>query len=252
MADTRLDTALLLPRADAGWRLAAAETHRDDFSVIAARSGMTLEEYMELAARWLNAEVATSEVRIRMRIGPFEQFLATGSYLTQFSTTMTASAGAQHRALRMIVERTVLGVPGCRPADRPIYGYLSGSDESAQLQQYGEVVMRLDRSIRRRSTFMLGDSLDHAIHHFRVPSFVPQPVARPTTLALIPVDVLSATNLADAAPPYRYAEAQIFGGLTPFHVREAIYTLGMTPSPNAERLLSRYGVTWTSTPGSVP
>lgn len=253
MADARLDCAGLLPRAEEGWRAAAQEKHHDDFTVIAASNGLTLDEYMDKVRPWLQGQVAASEVRLRMRVDRFERFLVDGTYGTQFVLPMATSGGSQHRALRMILERAVLGVPtGCRPADRPIYGYLSESDESAQLQQYGEVVLRLNPSVRRRATFVVGDSLDHAVHYFREPSFVPQPVMRPSTLAFTPVDVLPAWTLADAAPPHRYAEAQIFGGLTPFHVKQAVYTLGETPSPNVEQLLSRYGVRWTATTASVP
>jgi hypothetical protein len=148
----------------------------------------------------------------------------------------------------MMLEHTVLGVPpACAPADRPIYGYLSGSDEAGQIQQYGEVVLRLKAYVRRRATFVMGDSLDHALHHFNEPAFVPQPVVDAQPLALMPYDVLGASSLGDACPPHRYAEAQIYGGLTPSDVSQAVYTLGTAPTPSAVAWLDRLGVQWTST-----
>ncbi|MEA2134711.1 MAG: hypothetical protein QOC68_2620 [Solirubrobacteraceae bacterium] len=163
LAGSRLDVAPLLPVADAGWRLAAFQKHATEFSVIAGHHGLTVSDYMRQAAGWLAQNASRSEVRIRMRPSNFEQFLLQEQYLTQFELP-TASGGAKHRALRLMLEHTVSGVPtSAAPRHRPIYGYLSGTHEAGQIQQYGEVVLRLRPAVRRRATFMLGDSLDHAL-----------------------------------------------------------------------------------------
>jgi hypothetical protein len=241
----------LLPQANPGWRQAAAAVHRQKFQAIAAARGISYSEFNTYAAGWLQAQVGGCEVRLRMRIAHFESFLASGQYLTQFA--LPYSGGLKHRGIRMMLEHTVLGVsPSCRPLDRPIYGYLSGSDETGQVQQYGEIVLRLAPHLRNRATFVMGDSLDHSIHHFRDPPFVPQPIVHPTTLAFQPIDMTTAASLGDAAPPYGYAEAQLHGGLTPEDVSEAVYTLGTAPTPATEDLLGRLGVQWHSTTAFGP
>lgn len=238
--------SVLLPQADLGWRQTAEAKHRVDFATFAQSRGLSYEQYRISLGRWLRQEVAASEVRVRMYLPRFEAFLADGDYLTQYSVPF--SGGAMHRGMRMMLEHTVLGVSAaCAPADRPIYGYLSGSDEAGQIQQYGEVVLRLRAYVRRRATFVMGDSLDNALHHFDEPAFVPQPVADPQPLALMRYDVLGASSLGDACPPHRYAEAQIYGGLTPSDVSQAVYTLGTAPTPSAVAWLDRLGVQWTST-----
>jgi hypothetical protein len=166
-------------------------------------------------------------------------------YVTQFE--VSHSGGAYGQARRIVVEHTVLGVPpGCRPNDRPVYGYLSGSDEGGQLGQYGDVVVRLKHRIRGRSTFVVGDSLDYAIGRPTGPVFVPQPVSRPSWLALIaPTDRLGCYDLADASPPpYRYAEAQIYGGVRLPDVAEIIFTLGSLPDAATQNLLQQRGIPW--------
>jgi hypothetical protein len=188
-----------------------------------------------------------------MRVLRFEDFLATGRYMTQFEVPMALSGGAKHRGVRIMLEHTVLGVPpSARARDRPVYGYLSGSDEAGQVQHYGEVVLRLETATRKRATFMLGDSLDHALQHFQEPAFAPCPLTRPTLLAVLPHDALQAGSLGEASPPYGYAEAQIYGGIRTEDVEEAVYTLGTGPSPSALALLGRSGVQWSATAGVGP
>jgi hypothetical protein len=250
-ARARLPVSVLLPQADPGWQQAARVRHRIEFATFAQSRGLSYEQYLASLARWLRQEVAASEVRVRMYVPRFEAFLAAGDYLTQYSVPF--SGGAMHRGIRMMLEHTALGVPpACAPADRPIYGYLSGSDEAGQIQQYGEVVLRLRTYVRRRATFVMGDSLDHALHQFTEPAFVPQPVVDPQPLALMPYDVLDASSLGDACPPHRYAEAQIYGGLRPSDVSQAVYTLGTAPTPSAVAWLDRLRVQWTTTTDSGP
>ena len=95
---------------------------------------------------------------------------------------------------------------------------------------------------------MIGDSLDHAIRLSSGPVFVPQPVNRPSPLALIAsVDPLDCATLADASPlPYRYAEAQIYGGVQLLDVEEFVFTVGTWPDADMQNLLQRHRIAWQS------
>jgi len=237
----------MLPRSSTGWRTAAHQAHRDAAAVNAARRGMLVDTYVTAAEQWLRARLATAEVRLRIRHPHVLDLLRDGRYLTQFE--VPHSGGALGQSRRMVIEHTVLGVPpSCRPSDRPVYGYLSGSDEAGMLGQYGDVVVRLKRSVRPRSRFVIGDSLDHTITHASPPVFAPEPVDRPSLLALIaPIDPLDCPSLADASPlPYRYAEAQIYGGVRLSDVEEFVFTLGTRPDANTQNLLKRHRIAWQS------
>lgn len=259
----------LLPKTDYEFKRAVFLRQREAFAVAAGTRLMSLDVYGHSVAGWLSNAVSNSEIRLRMRPIPFERFLRSGRYMTQFETS--SSGGAHHHTLRMMIEGTLLGVPlNARPGDRPVYGYLSCSDEAGPVQAYGEIVLRLHEHLGARSTFMLGDSLDFSLTQFTEPLFVPQPVLRPNTLAVVPFepptlghppappgqasprDVLAFPSVADACGPHRYAEAQVFGGIRPDDVREAVFTLGTRPLPATEDLLDRLQVGWTTTEEHAP
>lgn len=188
-----------------------------------------------------------AEIRLRIRLHHLDAFLRDGRYRTQFE--VSHSGGAYGRGRRMVVEHTLFGVPpSCIAQHRPVYGYLTGSDEAGQIGQYGEVIVRLGASVRARTTFVVGDSLDFALWRSPNPAFVPQPVIRPNRLAIIaPIDPLDCVGLGDASPqPYRYAEAQIYGGVRISDVSQFVYTLGTGPDPATAARLRSLGISWQS------
>ena len=79
------------------------------------------------------------------------------------------------------------------------------------------MIVILHRSVRWRTTFTFGDSLDATVATTKEPLFAPAPLARPSTLALDPrIDVLTAATPSSAVDPaHGYIEAQIHGALTP-------------------------------------
>lgn len=207
-----------------------------------------------------------------MRTPGFERFVREGRYTTQFERP-GSSGGAKHLAVRTLIEHTVLGVPpDCLPADRPVYGYLSGSDESfgATLQQYGPIVLHLSRAALPRCTFLGGDSLDYVVHAaLTEPSLTPAPILRPRISALpahayflaghnppswsrIDIDPLQRHGFADLTPHHGYAEAQIHGGLRLEDVREVTITLGAQIDPQVLQRLDAAGVLSRSTAESHP
>jgi hypothetical protein len=178
-------TAQFLPHADGGWHSRVVREHEQAIPAIAAQLGISPLEYARATQAWLRREVALADVRIRMREHDFDAFIRTGRYQTLFDAGL--SGGAPHIARRIFLEHTLLGVPpSCRNVDRPIYGYVTGSNESGQVAQYGEVVITMRRNVRLRSTFVCADSLDHCNRgDFVRPMFEPSPVTRPTPLSAV-------------------------------------------------------------------
>jgi Protein of unknown function (DUF3626) len=235
----------LLPTPDVGWCAGAVAAHLAAAQSNAVQRGLSTEAYVTAVDQWLKYRVRRAEVRVRIRQHHLLSLLTDERYLTQFE--VGHSGGAFGQARRIVVEHTVLGVPpSCLPRDRPVYGYLSGSDESGMVGQYGDVILRLRPSVRCRATFVVGDSLDYAIGQATGPVFVPQPVLRPRYLALIaPTDPLDCNALADASPlPYRYAEAQIYGGVRPADIVEVIFTPGIAPEAATKNLLQIHELPW--------
>lgn len=268
VAERGRQTYSLLPAAHSGWREAAEVIHREVAERLAPQHGLSPGAWKRAVALWVAAQVQNVEVRVRMRPSGFEQFVLDDRYVTEFERPGT-SGGAKHRAIRTLVEHTVLGVPpDCAPADRPVYGYLSGSNESS-LQQYGPVVLHLRPSVVRRSTFAGADSLDYATHLlFADPSFAPAPILRPRVSALPAHDIFIATHFPlrydkrDVDPlvchgfgdltSYGYAEAQIYGGLRVADVGAVTITMNAAIRPQVLARLDECRITWIMTPGDRP
>jgi hypothetical protein len=205
--------ALLLPEADAGWRQAVLASHHETFAVAADDHGLTLEAYVAVAATKLREWAGGTVVRVRMDADDVASFVHDRRYRNQFVTGTSQGAYAPGR--RMLVEHTVLGVPpAALGAHRPIYGYCSGSNEThPNVLKYGDAVLILRREVNHRTTFTFGDSLDETAILSAHPPFAPEPLARPTTLALDGRFDLVAADEPWEATSCGYIEAQIHGGL---------------------------------------
>lgn len=156
-----------------------------------------------------------------------------GRFKTQYETK--ASNGAYKPALRREAELAISGVPlDTKASERPIYGYLAmqetGKSEQTNgynadrwnvnnhgVNQYGNVRVVFDDSVKQRTSYTMVDSLDrHAL---------PQPLHRNDKKSLI----MAGLN-ADATPSHEglqregYVEAQIYGGLKMKDVKKIYVT----------------------------
>jgi hypothetical protein len=155
----------------------------------------------------------------------------------------------------LLVEHTVLGIPvGARPGDRPIYGYLEGSDELGLIRQYGDVVLRLRSDVRARTTFTFGDTLDAATALSPSPPFAPSPLLRPHVLSLDSTRDVLASPLAHRAVDarYGYIEAQIHGGVRLSDVYEVVFTLNIDPGRSIKEAMVGLGLHRRTVPGDLP
>jgi hypothetical protein len=244
----------LLPQPHPGWRQAAAAKHARDLDEVAHHLGIDPNRYARDLDLWLSHACFGKQIRIRMKPQQFEDFVRDGRYKTQFE--VSNSGGLFNRGVRTLLEHTVLGIPpDARPEDRPVYGYLEGSNEAGLVQQYGPFVLVLRGSVRHRATVTVGDSLDLVSAPFlNDPSFIPSPLDAPAITAVplrtgtphgsAPLDPLG-WSLGQASV-HGYAEVQIYGGLALSDVEQVVGTLGHQPSPQGVAKLNATGINWTT------
>ncbi len=190
----------------------------------------------------LKAWVKSAEVRSRMNEPALIGILESQRFQV-LAETGTSSSGVNNAHVRADDELDIFGIELDAPAEeRPIYGYLEGSDESGDVSDYGTIVIGFDDCVRENATFVLGDTRDSNILGA---VFAPVPLAAPAIEAFSNMRerLLEASTLADACHGnYRYAEVQIHGGLTSGAIARVVYTCGTRPSPRASQLLDEHDI----------
>jgi hypothetical protein len=191
---------------------------------------VSVSAYVDAAERNIRSWVGDAAVRIRVNEAGLAAFLRDGRYKVMEDTGVS---GGDLRTLtrRRQVEHEILDIPVDSPGSaRPVSGYLEGSDEGGPISTYGCIVLELDSRVRPSTWFLLGDLVDTPTLGLGQ-TLLPEPVTRPSISAGNGrVDVASATTLPDACGDHRYAEALIYGGVTPDDLERVVYTRGLQPS----------------------
>jgi hypothetical protein len=212
------------------WRALFEASRHTRLQRRATEAGESVARYVERVELKMRDWVEDTAIRIRVREPGLLGFLQDGHYKVMEATGVSGG-GLKDIKSRRKVECEVLGMPEDAPAsDRPVSGYLVGSDETGAIATYGPVVLELDHSVRARALYLLGDLIDTAaLTGGR--TFLPQPVTRPSMDAGSGKwDLAGAATLADACGLHRYAEALVFGGVSPRDVTSITYTRGEQPS----------------------
>lgn len=170
-----------------------------------------------------------------------------------------AGGGSYYLDERRKGEKYVLGIPKeAAPQERPVYAALEHPDRSRSLQggnglmaQYGGIQVVLNSSVKDRSTFTIGDSLDHSNSHGIMASPVRDP-ANPVSYGKKAkveygdnpdsksITIQASDERYPATPPY--VEAQIHGGLRASDIKEVRYYRGHEIDPATRSLLEKQGV----------
>lgn len=125
---------------------------------------ISIEDYRALVTERLQNIVDECDVYIRLPdAGTLRSVVETGRFQSGFERQGRFEADSSRRE----VEAKVLGIPRDVPdTKRPIYGYLSGhcftdaySGAEHEVEEYGDIVVRLRHSVRGRSTVCVGDSM---------------------------------------------------------------------------------------------
>ena len=203
-------------------------------------AGMDVDAYLERSERNIRCWVEDAAIRIRLGPDSLASFLRTGRYEVMATT---GASGGDLKAVetRHAVEQQIFGIALDAPASsRPISGYLRGSDETGAVRKYGPIVLELGEHMRSRAWLLLGDLVDTPqLGGGQV--LAPRPLLEPTIEAASGrYDVASATALADACGPHRYAEVLIFDGLCSTDVVSVAYAEG-GPSDELSDLVADAG-----------
>jgi uncharacterized protein DUF4157/uncharacterized protein DUF3626 len=236
------------------WRAAAMMARRAEWEWAASVYNLDLPEYLAQADVRVAQLVENAQVRVRAPLASVTEIVRSGRLLTQFETGTTG--GLLDLSARRSVEAGLFGTPlEAGGAQRPIYGYLSGTQELTTAQ-YGDVVLELKPAVRARTTFTFGDSLDETARGMQ-PNVAGEPLTRPTALAAqTGTDPLQLGSLADvragAAPRRVYTEAQVHGGVTLGDIQEVVFTNGVIPSADVRAALEAAGIRWRMVAGPTP
>ncbi len=220
----------------------------------ARNPNVSVSAYVDAAERNIRSWVGDAAVRIRVNEPGLVAFLRDERCKVMEDTGVSGGA-LRTLARRRQVEHEILDIPVDSPGSaRPVSGYLEGSDKGGPISTYGCVVLELDSRIRASTWFLLGDLVDTPTLGLG-PTLVPEPVTRPSISAANGrVDVASATALPDACGPHRYAEALIYGGITPGDLGRVVYTRGLEPSDEVRAFdrIAAWELCMTTEPAPAP
>ena len=228
----------------------------------------TYEEYQQKVDETLKKVMPEAKVFVRMNVGDLNAVLSSGEIQNAFqsgkSHGATTARGSIDYARRQYVEEKLHGVPeSAQGSDRPKYGYLSSGNGISELppgtlKGAGGVAVELNELVKDRTTFTIGDSLDHAVTLWPEglgggwsdnAKFIPQPVNKPSALAAPGGFIYPATTRAGAriTSPTRveqlsedYVEAQIHGRVSVKNIKAI--TFDKKPAVATAARLKRLGI----------
>jgi Domain of unknown function (DUF4157) len=147
----------------------------------------------------------------------------------------TATRGTLAHELAHVVQQRELGAR-----------FLQGRDGSVAATSGADVVLRLRPSVRPRTTFTFGDSLDETLSGLS-PDVGAEPLTQPSALAAQgttdPLRLASLAEVSAGSSPV-YTEAQVHGGITLADIGEVVFTNGVRPSPQLRAALDAAGLRW--------
>lgn len=222
-------------------KVKASVERNAQIEVWAQRAGMDPAAYEAAVDAHIAEAMKDAHVFVRVPDDVLKQVMADGRLKNQFETD--DSQGNYNHQMRDRIESGYFGVAEGEsdPSWRPIYGYLwegDGDGEYSSVSSYGSVRIQLRDSVKERTTFTFGDSLDATFEYagdnndkfpdggaLARPVLAPQPVLQPTSLAydfgaksirhtdLTPKDFMAAKTISELGhcAVDRYAEAQIHG-----------------------------------------
>jgi hypothetical protein len=207
----------------------------------------------------LRVHLDVASVFVAVHSADLSKILRDGKLKNQFESG--TSSGLLDPSTRELAERWMMGIGKRTPGrSRPIYGYLSndpsgGLNNEVYISQYGNVRIKVKDSVKSRTTFTDGDSLDDSgFIYARLlggpkPHLVetcPSPVNRPSVYSL-KRETMSALYdglIGDGAKGYgKYLEAHVRGGVGLNDIEYVV--IGNVPASKKaalKRELDHYGV----------
>ena len=230
-----------------GWKSAFDAQNVCTIEKNALKHGMTVEEYKAAIEAEMTAFTGSAEVCIRCKPEVIEGIISDGRYRTQFETA--TSGGLRDPATRAFVEKEIFGYPkNLDPEERPVYGYLDRGIEGVECY-YGTTTIHLNDSVRSRTTYCYGDTLDNT-NAAKSASLAPTPLATPSYRAgcywasggreLDPLGIRSQADFTKHG--VYYAEVQIHGGVGLADIGRVSFARGRLPSQKVIQQLVDLGI----------
>ena len=208
-----------MPRqASESWVAKVRADHELNDRHRAREADVTVPVYRQTGKQRIATWIQGREVRARIKEPALIKFLRTDVYLSLTATGQ--SGGAADIENRKRVEKAIFDIRlTADHSERPIYGYLEGSDEAGCLRGYGLIVLRL-RDVTECSTFTLGDSNDATVTA-EFPRLAPAPLTSPSILAASPKVSSKQNNILDRQQRRRRLRAirRLRGGSNPRPLR---------------------------------
>lgn len=204
-----------------------------------------IEKEIEIIVRQMN-ETRKEDIYVAVTPDVLVKILKDRRILSQFESG--TSGGLFSPETRRSFEYYNMGIPETLEDKlRPIYGFQLSEDQlglpvtsSPAAQQYGNIVIKLKKDVRGRTTMTGGDSLDNELVAIPVDGEVSESRVLSATGQSF---IWDATEIAEEAlmeevfgdlnfgsgettPPFRYNEVQVHGGVTLDMIEEVIYPSG--------------------------
>lgn len=206
----------------------AAPKQSQDAALRAQAHGyLSVEDYYRASLDHLRQMTSKASVASRVSQRGLHSILQDGRMKTQFETK--DSAGMLDNETRRDAENLLFNTDrNITPTKRPVYGYLTDDPEEVnadtgawnQLMYYGDVTLVFKPEVRKRTTFMFGDTIASAYADMTdyTPEqydLFPAPLEQPNlnTYHHSYGDIMDIEHIQDT-PNESYTEAQVHGGIT--------------------------------------
>lgn len=201
-----------------------------------------LETYKKKCTERIKSFVEGQPVKIRVSEDVLNKVINDGRFKTQFETG--ASGGLLSNAIRADFENKVFGIPKDSTLGRPIYGYIHPGKFDT-IDQYGKIIVELKDSVRQRTTFTVGDSLD-STSRGEEPLLSPQPLTEPSYLAARHLPQWGPLDWHNVSEVSSYIEAQIHGGVAVKDIERVVFRTNPDSATIAN--LKRANIEWVVNP----
>lgn len=241
---------------------------------------ITSEEYVSRIEAHLKKVLTDTDICVRVTPANLANVLNDGAYKSVFETGKSG-AGAYNEKKRKgyyleqrrHAERDMFGIDDSETSGRPVYGYIAGRGKGLDpdnwgLEQYGSTAIVLKDSVRERTTFTTGDSLDNGYsggaYMYKMPDgtmleagrCAPSPIDDPKAVSMFTLDMKDILTEIENDYPDEYShgyadprferggywEAQISGGFSLDDIKEVVFT--EDPPQSTMDLLTKRGIVW--------
>lgn len=166
-----------------------------------------------------------ADVYMQVSTEALESIVKDDKFKNMFNRGAVNSIGggdSDYRETRKLCDTKVFGLnPKAKPDERPIFGYIQNKNRALsegfeKVKDYGQIQIKFKPSIKKRTSFTIGDSLGHPLSSGELASPVLNPKIISSSGTAPKLEGNSANEIRMTYPPasYKlpdYVEAQIFG-----------------------------------------